>query len=199
MFNGIVYNQGIIKNIKRNPKCVKGSLVIEINSNISFHKNDIGESVCCDGVCLTLIRIKKKSFLFYLSKETLKRSNFKNVKLGKHINIEKSLYHGKKISGHYIQGHVDTTSKVISIKIIDKSWIVNFKLNRKYHKFIVEKGSISINGVSLTVSKVRKNSFEITIIPHTLKLTNLINLKKGDLVNIEFDMVGKYLNNIQLK
>ena len=199
MFNGIVYNQGIIKNIKRNPKYVKGSLVIEINSNISFHKNDIGESVCCDGVCLTLIRIKKKSFLFYLSKETLKRSNFKNVKLGKHINIEKSLYHGKKISGHYIQGHVDTTSKVISIKIIDKSWIVNFKLNRKYHKFIVEKGSISINGVSLTVSKVRKNSFEITIIPHTLKLTNLINLKKGDLVNIEFDMVGKYLNNIQLK
>ena len=199
MFNGIVYNQGIIKNIKRNPKYVKGSLVIEINSNISFHKNDIGESVCCDGVCLTLIRIKKKSFLFYLSKETLKRSNFKNVKLGKHINIEKSLYHGKKISGHYIQGHVDTTSKVMSIKIIDKSWIVNFKLNRKYHKFIVEKGSISINGVSLTVSKVRKNSFEITIIPHTLKLTNLINLKKGDLVNIEFDMVGKYLNNIQLK
>ena len=199
MFNGIVYNQGIIKNIKRNPKYVKGSLVIEINSNIFFHKNDIGESVCCDGVCLTLIRIKKKSFLFYLSKETLKRSNFKNVKLGKHINIEKSLYHGKKISGHYIQGHVDTTSKVISIKIIDKSWIVNFKLNRKYHKFIVEKGSISINGVSLTVSTVRKNSFEITIIPHTLKLTNLINLKKGDLVNIEFDMVGKYLNNIQLK
>ena len=148
---------------------------------------------------LLYFEIKKKSFLFYLSKETLKRSNFKNVKLGKHINIEKSLYHGKKISGHYIQGHVDTTSKVISIKIIDKSWIVNFKLNRKYHKFIVEKGSISINGVSLTVSKVLKNSFEITIIPHTLKLTNLINLKKGDLVNIEFDMVGKYLNNIQLK
>ena len=199
MFNGIVYNQGIIKNIKSNPKYVKGSLVIEISSNISFKKKDIGESVCCDGVCLTLIRIKKKSFLFYLSKETLKRSNFKNPKIGKRINIEKSLYHGKKISGHYIQGHVDTTSKVISIKIIDKSWIVNFNLNRKYHKFIVEKGSISINGVSLTVSKVRKNSFEITIIPHTLKLTNLINLKKGNLVNIEFDMVGKYLNNIQLK
>ena len=199
MFNGIVYNQGIIKDIKSNPKYVKGSLVIEISSNISFKKKDIGESVCCDGVCLTLIRIKKKSFLFYLSKETLKRSNFKNPKIGKRINIEKSLYHGKKISGHYIQGHVDTTSKVISIKIIDKSWIVNFNLNRKYHKFIVEKGSISINGVSLTVSKVRKNSFEITIIPHTLKLTNLINLKKGNLVNIEFDMVGKYLNNIQLK
>ena len=120
MFNGIVYNQGLIKSIKKSPRYVRGSLVIEVKSNIPFKKSDIGESVCCDGVCLSLIRIKSKTFLFYLSKETLKRSNFKNVKLGKHINIEKSLYHGKKISGHYIQGHVDTTSKVISIKIIDK-------------------------------------------------------------------------------
>ena len=94
MFNGIVYNQGLIKKIKRNPKYVNGSLVIEIESNISFKKSDIGESVCCDGVCLTLIRIKKKSFLFYLSKETLKRSNFKYAKVGKFINIEKSLLHG---------------------------------------------------------------------------------------------------------
>ena len=198
MFNGIVYNQGFIKSIRQGSKYVTGSRIIEISSDISFKKSDIGESVCCDGVCLTLIRIKSKSFLFYLSKETLKRSIFKDAKIGKYVNIEKSLFYGKKISGHYIQGHVDTTSKVISIKIIDKSWIVNFNLSRKYHKFIVEKGSISINGVSLTVSKVRKNSFEITIIPHTLKLTNLINLKKGNLVNIEFDMVGKYLNNIQL-
>ena len=196
MFNGIVYNQGLIKSIKKNPKYVQGSLVIEIASNISFNKSDIGESVCCDGVCLTLIRIKKKSFLFYLSKETLNRSNFKNAKIGKHINIEKSLHHGKKISGHYIQGHVDTTSVVKNITIIDRSWNVNLTLEKKYKKFIIEKGSISINGVSLTVSKVRTNSFQITIIPHTLKLTNLINLKRGDKVNIEFDMVGKYLNSI---
>jgi len=196
MFNGIVYNQGLIKSIKKNPKYVQGSLVIEIASNISFNKSDIGESVCCDGVCLTLIRIKKKSFLFYLSKETLNRSNFKNAKIGKHINIEKSLHHGKKISGHYIQGHVDTTSVVKNIAIIDRSWNVNLTLEKKYKKFIIEKGSISINGVSLTVSKVRTNSFQITIIPHTLKLTNLINLKRGDKVNIEFDMVGKYLNSI---
>tara|TARA_B100000945_G_C20312638_1_gene563608 strand:- start:90 stop:686 length:597 start_codon:yes stop_codon:yes gene_type:complete len=196
MFNGIVYNQGLIKNIFRNPKYVTGSLVIEIVSNISFKKQDIGESVCCDGVCLTLIRIKKKSFLFYLSKETLSRSNFKNAKIGKYINIEKSLYHGKKISGHYIQGHVDTTSIVKNIKIIDRSWNVYFTLNKKYRKLVIEKGSISVNGVSLTVSKVTPSSFKITIIPHTLKLTNLIKLKKGDKVNIEFDMVGKYLNNI---
>jgi len=196
MFNGIVYNQGIIKNIKKSSRYVKGSLVIEISSNISFKKTDVGESVSCDGVCLTLIKILKKSFLFYLSKETLKRSNFKNTKIGKFINIEKPLFHGKKISGHYVQGHVDTTSRVQRIKIIDRSWYVKFSLDKKYKKFIVEKGSICINGVSLTISDVNNKSFEITIIPHTLKLTNLINLKKGDIVNIEFDMIGKYLNNI---
>ena len=196
MFNGIVYNQGTIKSLRRNPKYVRGSLVIEVASNIKFKKTDIGESVSCDGVCLTLIRIKKSSFLFYLSKETLNRSNFKNIKIGKNINIEKSLYHGKKISGHYVQGHVDTTASVKNIKIIDRSWYVDFSLNKKYKNFIVEKGSISINGVSLTVSKVTKNSFQITIIPHTLRLTNLVKLKKGDKVNVEFDIVGKYLNNI---
>ena len=138
MFNGIVYNQGLIKGIKKNPRYVRGSLVIEVVSNISFKKSDIGESVCCDGVCLTLIRIKKKSFLFYLSKETLNRSNFKNAKVGKYINIEKSLHHGKKISGHYIQGHVDTTSVVKSIKIIDKSWNVSFALEKNIKNLLLK-------------------------------------------------------------
>ena len=197
MFNGIVYKQGKIKKMKRNPKYVSGSLVMEIISNIKFEKKDLGESVCCDGVCLTLIGIRKRSFFFYLSKETLKRSNFKKAKIGNYINIEKSISHGKKISGHYIQGHVDTASIVKGIKIIDKSWIINFNLEKKFKNFIIEKGSISINGVSLTVSKVKKNSFETTIIPHTLKLTNLINLKKGNLVNIEFDIFGKYLFNLR--
>ena len=196
MFNGIVYNQGVIRNIKKKHKYIKGSLVVEIESNIKFKKTDIGESVSCDGVCLTLIRILKKSFLFYLSKETLSRSNFKYAKIGKIINIEKSLVYGKKISGHYVQGHVDTTSIVKSIKIIDKSWNIIFSLKNKYKKFIIEKGSISINGVSLTITKVERDCFGVTIIPHTLKLTNLIKLKVNDIVNIEFDMVGKYLNKI---
>ena len=196
MFNGIIYNQGIIKSIKRNPKYVQGSSVIEISSNIDLKKRDIGESVSCNGVCLTLIFIKKRSFFFYLSKETLKRSNFKIAKVGQNVNIEKSLYYGKKISGHYVQGHVDSTAFVNSIKIIDRSWIINFNLEKKFKKFLIDKGSIAINGVSLTISKVKKFSFEVTIIPHTLKLTNLIKLKKGNLVNIEFDIFGKYLINL---
>ncbi len=193
MFNGIIYNLGKIINIKKSPRYVVGSSIIELTSKIKFQKKDIGESVCCDGVCLTLIRIKSRSFLFYLSKETLIRSNFKNAKVGQLINIEKSLLHGQKISGHYVQGHVDTTSSVKKIKIIDKAWIIDFKLKRNFTKKLVEKASISINGVSLTVSKVMRNGFQVTIIPHTLKLTNLIKLKKGSVVNIEFDIFGKYL------
>ena len=194
MFNGIIYNQGIIKNIKKNPKYVSGSLVVEIASDIKFKKSDIGESVCCDGVCLTLIRIKKKSFLFYLSKETLKRSNFRYAKIGKNINIEKSLLHGQKISGHYVQGHVDSTAKIKKILFVDKSWVIKLKLeNKKLHKYLIEKASIAINGVSLTLSKVAKGYFEINVIPHTLKLTNLRNLKNKDIVNIELDIFGKYI------
>jgi len=194
MFNGIIYSQGRIKSIRKNPRYVAGSLVVEIASNIKFKKSDIGESVSCDGVCLTLIRIKKKSFLFYLSKETLKRSNFKYAKIGKSVNIEKSLLHGQKISGHYVQGHVDSTAKIKDILIIDKSWVIKLELkDKKLYKYLVEKASISINGVSLTLSKVAKKYFEINVIPHTLKLTNLRNLKIKDIVNVELDIFGKYI------
>ena len=197
MFNGIIYNKGIIKSIRKNPKYISGSLVIEINSSIKFKKSDIGESVCCDGVCLTLIRIKKKSFLFYLSKETLKRSNFKYAKVGKPINLEKSLLNGQKISGHYVQGHVDSTAKIKKINIIDKTWIIKLELqNKKLYKYLIEKASIAINGVSLTLSKVGKKYFEINVIPHTLKLTNLNNLKRDDIVNVELDIFGKYIHKL---
>ena len=194
MFNGIIYNQGKIKNIKQSKKYVLGSRVIEIQSKIKFNKNDIGESVCCDGVCLTLIRIKKDSFLFYLSKETIKRSNFKSARIGKLINLEKSITHGQKISGHYVQGHVDTTAKVKSIKFIDKTWVIKLILkNKKLYKSLIEKASITINGVSLTISKISKTYFEINVIPHTLKLTNLKDLKVNDVVNVEIDIFSKYI------
>ena len=197
MFNGIIYNQGIIKSIYRNPKYVSGSLVIEVSCNINFKKQDIGESVSCDGVCLTLIRIKNKSFLFYLSKETLNRSNFKYAKVGKIINIEKSLLHGQKVSGHYVQGHVDTTATVLNISFIDKSWVIKLDLkDKKLYRFLVEKASITINGVSLTISKVNKKNFMLNIIPHTLKLTNLKKLKTKDIVNVELDIFAKYILKI---
>ena len=133
---------------------------------------------------------------FYLSNETIERSKFKYLKINEQINLELPLKYGQKISGHYVQGHVDTTAKVINIKLIDKTWVIKLDLkNKSLYKSLIEKASISVNGVSLTISKIKKKSFEIWIIPHTLKLTNLNFLKKNDLVNIEIDILSKYRNN----
>ena len=190
MFNGIVYNTGLIKVIKKN----ENSTYIGIKTKINFKNKDIGSSVCCDGVCLTIFKIKKKIIYFYISNETLKRSNFKSVKINQIINLEKSLIYGQNISGHFSQGHVDATAKIIKIVFIDKAWLVKFKIsNNKLNKFLAEKASISINGVSLTISNVDKSFFEISVIPHTLKLTNLKNLKPKDVVNVELDIFSKYM------
>ena len=190
MFNGIILNTGKVKNIikKRN------SIYIGIQTNINFKKKDLGSSICCDGVCLTIEKIFKNKIFFYISNETLKRSNFRTLKLNQLINIEKSLSFGKSISGHFIQGHVDTVAKIKKIKFIDKAWMINFEiLDKRLNKFLMEKASISINGVSLTISKVYQNSFEITVIPHTLKLTNLKNFKVNSTANVELDIFSKYI------
>ena len=193
MFNGIIYNTGSILNISKN----KRSSDITLKTNILFKKSEIGSSLCCNGTCLTITRIKKNNVSFYLSNETLNRTNFRYIKLGDLINIEKSLTYGNKISGHYVQGHADTIGLISNINIIDKTWVFDFVIKKLYKKFLVEKGSIAINGVSLTISKVVKNGFQINVIPHTLKLTNLIKLKKNNIVNIEFDIFSKYLLNIK--
>ena len=192
MFNGIIKNTGIIKTIKKNQK----SMIISVKTNLKVNKNALGSSISCNGVCLTLTSYKKNLLNFYLSQETIKRSNFSKIKIGKIINLERSLKFGDEISGHYTQGHVDTVGEIINIKIIDQTWLVEIKVPTKFNKFIVEKASIHINGVSLTVSKKKKKSFEINIIPHTLKLTNLKNLKKKELVNVELDIFSKYLYEI---
>ena len=190
MFNGIIYNTGKIISVEKTKK----SLFIGILSNAIFKKEDLGSSISCNGVCLTLIKIDKKKIYFYLSNETLKRSNFRKVKINQIINLEKSLSYGKMISGHYTQGHVDTVAKVNKISIIDKTWLIKFRiLDKKFNQYLIDKGSISINGVSLTISNTKKNYFTINVIPHTLKLTNLKDLKKNDLVNVELDIFGKYI------
>ncbi len=190
MFNGIIYRTGTIKNILKNKK----SFLIGIKSNLNFKQNEIGSSVNCNGVCLTLTKIQKDIIYFYISNETIDRSNFKKIKIGQIINLEKSLIYGQKISGHFTQGHVDTTARIKKINIIDNSWSIKLEIkNKKFMKFLEEKASISINGVSLTVSKVHKKDFQLNIIPHTLKLTNLKYLKVNDLVNVELDIFGKYI------
>lgn len=193
MFNGIIHNTGKVKFILKNKK----SYNIGVETNLVFKKKDIGSSISCNGVCLTLTSITKKMIYFFISIETLNRSNLKYIKLGNIINLEKSLVYGKRVSGHYVQGHVDTTAIVKNINFVDKSWIIKFKMKKNISSnYLVEKASISINGVSLTVSKVYNNIFEINIIPHTLKLTNLKSLKSKDIVNIELDIFSKYVHKI---
>jgi len=190
MFNGIVFHTGQVKSIIKNKK----NILIQIKTNLKFSKKDIGSSISCDGVCLTLVKIKGKLINFYLSSETLKISNFKFIKINQIINLEKSLVYGKKISGNFTQGHVDTVAQIEKIKLIGESWIIKFKIkDKKFNKFLVEKASISINGVSLTIFNAFHNFFEINVIPHTLKLTNLKNLKINDIVNVELDIFSKYI------
>ena len=193
MFNGIIFNTGIVQDILKR----KNSYEIALKTKISFKKNEVGSSISCNGVCLTLTKIKRDIIYFYLSKETLNKTNFYLIKKKDIINIEKSLVYGEKISGHYVQGHTDTTGRVLQILIEDKTWVVIFKVDKSFSKYLIEKGSIAINGVSLTISNVKKEIFKINIIPHSLKLTNLIDLTPNKSVNIEFDIFSKYLINLK--
>ena len=191
MFNGIIFNKGSVKKILKRPKGIN----IFIQSNIKLSKKDIGVSVACDGVCLTLITIKNTIMEFYLSNETIKRSKFRFLKINQQINLELPLKYGQKISGHICQGHVDTVGKVKDIKKIDKSYLFDFEIPLRERKNIIEKASICINGISLTISKVTKNGFQIWVIPHTFKLTNLSKINRGNFVNVEIDILSKYVKN----
>ena len=191
MFNGIIYHQGIVTKILKRPK----GLNIFVKSDFKLNIKDIGLSVACDGVCLTLISYKKKIMEFYLSNETIIRSKFKYLKNNDVLNLELPLKYGTKISGHICQGHVDTVGKVLSIKTIDKSYLFDFEITKNERKHLIKKASICVNGISLTISKVSKKGFHIWVIPHTFNETNLSSLKKNSLVNIEIDILSKYVRN----
>tara|TARA_B100000902_G_scaffold241719_1_gene228937 strand:+ start:66 stop:659 length:594 start_codon:yes stop_codon:yes gene_type:complete len=191
MFNGIIFNKGITKKIIKR----KDGLNIFLKTNLKLTNKDIGVSISCDGVCLTLISIKNNLYEFYLSKETILRSNFKNIKNKSVVNLELPLKYGQKISGHICQGHIDVVGKILDFKKIDKSYLFDFEILKKERKHLIEKASICINGISLTISKVTKKGFQIWVIPHTYKQTNLSTLTKSSLVNIEIDILSKYVRN----
>ena len=191
MFNGIIFNQGIVKKISKRTKGIN----IFIKSDLKLNNKNLGVSISCDGVCLTLISIKKKIAEFYLSNETLKRSKFRSLKLKDKINLELPLKYGHKISGHICQGHVDTVGKILVLKKVDKSYLFEFQIPKKERINLIEKASICVNGISLTISKVTKKGFQTWVIPHTFKLTNLSTLTKTYPVNIEIDILSKYVRN----
>ena len=194
MFTGIIKNIGVIKELTKK----NNGYFLSVISNLNFTKKDIGTSISCSGVCLTLIKIKKNNkkneLFFYLSKHTILTSAYKYLKSGDIINLEKSMKYGDEFAGHFVQGHVDTTIKVLNINSNNsKSWTIFFNMPKKFKKFLIEKGSIAINGVSLTIAEIFANKFKVVIIPHTLQNTNLLKLQKNNYVNVEIDLIAKTL------
>ncbi len=194
MFTGIIKNIGTIKTLTKK----NNGYFLSVISNLNFTKKDIGTSISCSGVCLTLTKIKKDNkkndLFFYLSKHTVLTSAFKYLKSGDIINLEKSMKYGDEFAGHFVQGHVDTTIKVLNINTDNsKSWTIFFNIPQKFRKFLIEKGSIAINGISLTIAKIFANKFKVVIIPHTLQNTNLLKLEKNNYVNVEIDLIAKTL------
>lgn len=195
MFTGIIKNKGKVVSIVKKNKGYE----VKINSNLVFSKKNIGTSISINGVCLTLTKFLNKNLSFFISYSTFQITNFKYLKKNSTVNLEKSLKFGDEIAGHFIQGHIDTVGKVISLKKLAKTWTFLIKIESKFSHLLVDKGSITIDGISLTIVKSLRNQFSLVVIPHTLKLTNIISLKTGDVVNVEFDIVIKYLSKINKK
>tara|TARA_B100000575_G_C23070058_1_gene616290 strand:- start:747 stop:1334 length:588 start_codon:yes stop_codon:yes gene_type:complete len=193
MFTGII--QSIAKLNKIISKNSNYTYVLE--SDLKLNKKDIGTSIAIDGVCLTLVKfhklLTKKKLFFNISPETLKISSLQDKLLGEHLNLEKSLKFGEEIAGHFLQGHVDDTGIVLSVKKSKNSWIYWIRIKSKFKKYLIDKGSIAINGVSLTINEIKSNNIRVDIIPHTFKKTNFKYLKKNTKVNIEFDLLIKFL------
>jgi riboflavin synthase len=189
MFTGIIKNQGKI--IKKNNNTV------EISTNIKLiEKLSIGESIAINGICLTAVDKTDNSFSIDFIPETKKRTNLQYLKINDIVNLELPTTPTTLLSGHIVQGHIDTTAKIVSINKKDNSTIFRFEINSKWIKYIVEKGSIAINGISLTVISSVGRGFTVGIIPHTFNNTNLSELRVNDFVNIEVDILAKYLEKL---
>ena len=188
MFTGIVESLGEIVEINEELDNIHFTVKSEISPELK-----IDQSLSHSGVCLTVIDIKKNYHTVTAVKETLDKSALKKLKKGDIFNLERAMKMGGRLDGHLVQGHVDDIAKCVDMKINEGSWVFTFSINEKFKNLIIEKGSICINGVSLTVFNVTNNSFDVTIIPYTYKNTNFNKINVGDIVNIEYDMIGKYL------
>ena len=186
MFSGIIQSQGKITSISKSDKFQS----IEIQSNLKKYK--IGSSICCSGICLTVTTINKNKFTADVSLETLNKTNSKNWKKGTILNLEKSLSIGDEVSGHFVFGHVDSVGILKELKMVGKSWFMKIEIPKYLKKYISPKGSISLNGISLTINEVNSKNFNCMIIPHTYKNTDIKTYKINQILNLEVDMLARY-------
>ena len=193
MFTGIIKNTSKLEQVINKSK----NYTFILSSDLNLSRKDIGTSISIDGVCLTLVKIVKfnklKKLYFNISPETLNVSSLKYKKKGDILNLEKSLKYGDEIAGHFVQGHIDDIGIILSKQIHENSWSFWIKVKKKFSKFLIKKGSVSMNGVSLTINEIKNTKFKIDVIPHTFRETNIKFLKKDMIVNIEFDLVIKSL------
>lgn len=195
MFTGLVEEVGTIEQITSN----LDGLRISVNAEKVTEGLKVDDSVSCSGICLTVIDMNISSFSVQLVEETLNRTTAKNWKNDSAINLERALLPSSRMGGHFVQGHIDCTSKITDIKMKDESAIFSFTLPGPYQKYIVEKGSICLDGISLTVASINNKEFSIAVIPHTIEVTNWKKSKVGDLVNLEVDIISKYVENMMDK
>ena len=191
MFTGIIETIGTVESLDSEGNNIN----LLVSSSISKDL-EVDQSVSHDGVCLTVTKKSEKSHNVTLVNETIKKSKFSDLRIGSELNLERSMKINGRIDGHIVQGHVDDVGKCVNIEDESNSWIFTFQISDKFSKYLVEKGSISINGVSLTCFDIKDKFFSVAIIPHTYQNTNFNKIKTNEFVNIEFDIIGKYVDRI---
>lgn len=191
MFTGIIEDLGTVQKLEKEG----GNLHITLSSSIT-NELKIDQSVAHNGVCLTVTDIKNNGYVVTAIQETLEKTNLDALKEGDRVNLERAMKLGDRLDGHIVQGHVDQTAKCISIEEESGSWVFTFNYDKSLNNITIEKGSITVNGVSLTVVNSKVNQFSVAIIPYTYAHTTFKTLKVGDDVNLEFDVVGKYIKRL---
>ena len=193
MFTGIIEKIGKVYSIeKKGTSSIMGLQIKDVNYSL-------GDSICINGVCLTVEKIYQDIYSFSISPETNKLTNLNYLEKNHEVNIETSLTVNKLISGHIVQGHVDTIAEIVEVEQQDNSWFIRFKLDKYFSKYIIHKGSITIDGVSLTVNDVTNSGFNVMIIPHTYQNTISRAYVIGSIVNIEIDILAKYIEKLGIK
>ena len=192
MFTGIIEDIGVVKNLVSE----KDNLHITIESNITSELK-IDQSVAHNGVCLTVVAISDDTYIVTAIKETLDKSALKHLRVNDKVNLERAMKLGDRLDGHIVQGHVDQVGTCIEIQDVNGSWFFTFEYDPSLSNITIEKGSITVNGVSLTVVNSKRNQFSVAIIPYTHEHTNFNSFEKGTVVNLEFDVIGKYVSRLQ--
>ena len=191
MFTGIIEDLGILKKIEKE----EGNINLYFKSKLT-QELKIDQSLSHNGVCLTVVSIDNDIYKVTAVKETLDKSNLGGLKVNSIVNLERAMKSNARLDGHYVQGHVDQIAKCLNVRETDGSWYYEFEYDNTSNNITIEKGSIAVNGVSLTVVNSKLDGFSVAIIPYTYNNTNFKKIQKGDNVNIEFDMIGKYITKL---